>query len=234
MESPNSIPFARWCGHRGWLSESVTGTRFAFCFSRPSGLNVIGCSELEVPTRGTESPCFSRLVESDIHRLPPSIQNPHPIDSTTIPVDARPLQCFDQIPRSFRKRFVIQPAKMAGHLGNCELCMRIPTCRRYGRTRPEMPHRNPATECRDQNNRQERVRKWHSIAQWFTASSMFLPEIFTGCENSMFQSKGHGCAKTGSGQAGKMNAAICFIISALQALLCSTSGWHIQKKSLVW
>jgi hypothetical protein len=28
-EPPCTDPYARWCGTRGWLSESVTGTRFA-------------------------------------------------------------------------------------------------------------------------------------------------------------------------------------------------------------
>ena len=29
-EPPCTDPYARWCGTRGWLSESVTGTRFDF------------------------------------------------------------------------------------------------------------------------------------------------------------------------------------------------------------
>jgi hypothetical protein len=28
-EPPWTDPYARWCGTRGWLSKSVTGTRFA-------------------------------------------------------------------------------------------------------------------------------------------------------------------------------------------------------------
>jgi hypothetical protein len=31
-EPPCTDPYARWCGTRGWLSESVTGTRFCFFF----------------------------------------------------------------------------------------------------------------------------------------------------------------------------------------------------------
>ena len=29
-EPPCTDPYARWCGTRGWLSQSVTGTRFGF------------------------------------------------------------------------------------------------------------------------------------------------------------------------------------------------------------
>jgi hypothetical protein len=33
-EPPCTDPYARWCGTRGWLSESVTGTRFAYQLTR--------------------------------------------------------------------------------------------------------------------------------------------------------------------------------------------------------